>query len=571
MSSLIKIENVTFQYPGGERPVISEVSLAIEKGEFVAILGGNGSGKSTLCKLLNGLIPHYYVGTFEGEVLVNGLLTTEHKVAALSEHVGYVYQDFENQIVCPRVLEDVCFAPLHYGYKDYEERAKKALELVGLKAFENEFIWSLSGGQKHLLALASVLALNPEIIIIDEPVAQLDPQHAEEIYEILKMLNEKHQKTIIVIEHHTEFVAAYTKQVILINQGRIVWKKCVSEALRDVGTLLENGIFPPQVTQAAYLASPNGSENNYLPLSLEEGKRFFVPYRESYTVEKLPEERTKKKTIVEMKEVSFSYKTLQKKRKQVLTEIDLTIYEGDYIALLGNNGAGKSSLMRLMTGLVKPNQGHVTVKGRNTKHYPPEIFSEIATYIYQNPEQMFIDDCVKKDVSFYMKSRKVPNYEKRVADILEQFELTDLAEQDSRLMSGGQQRRASLAIGVAMNPEIMLLDEPTANLDIGTRKHITKLLTQLKGQLEAVVIATHDMQLACEFANRIIVMNEGNIIHDGDRDSVFRHESLLIRAGLKQPQILALTKELELNQLAFTVDEFVAGWKNRRIDYTLQV
>ncbi|MBP3951060.1 ABC transporter ATP-binding protein [Bacillus suaedae] len=560
MIEQITIDNVNFQYPGGEDKVLRDLSLTVNKGEFLAIIGGNGSGKSTLCKLLNGLIPHYYVGDFSGRVVVNGLVTTEQKVADLSHHVGYVYQDFENQLVCPRVLEDASFAPLNYGYKDYKARGKRALHLVGLDGHNEEFIWQLSGGQKHQLALAGALSLDPDILIIDEPVAQLDPHHAEMVYKTLQQLNKDYGKTIIVIEHHTEFIADYCDQVVLMDHGRVLWKKKTREALREVGELKSSKIYPPQVTQAAYQWA--GYTKEQLPINLAEAMAFF-PKQENRSSNLLVNEDIKnhhnKSEIVELKDVSFSYKMINRSRKKVLNEIDLTIYQGDLVALVGTNGAGKSSLMRLMTGLVKPETGNVTVKGTNTRNCSPEKLAETVTYIYQNPEEMFIEDCVRKDVEFYLKARKTPHYETTVTKVLEQFDLIALQDRDSRLMSGGQQRRASLAIGVAMKPSILLLDEPTANLDIATRKHITKLIDSLKDQVEAAVIATHDMQLVAEWANRIIVLHEGEIIHDGNRDSVFNNVELLELAGLKPPQILELSRKLQMSPLAFTVDEFVCS------------
>ncbi|KAB8138914.1 ABC transporter ATP-binding protein [Gracilibacillus oryzae] len=560
MKPIIEIKNVTYQYPGADKPVLNNVTLTIEKGEFTAILGGNGSGKSTLCKLINGLIPHYYVGDFSGEVIVNGMNTAEHKVAELSRHTGYVYQDFENQIVSPKVLEDAEFAPLHYGLADYRERALHALELVGLLEQQDNFIWQLSGGQKHLLALASILSLNPEIIIIDEPVAQLDPQHAKEIYEILKKLNDVHGKTIIVIEHHTEFVASYAKNVILMNKGDVHFKKPVKEALNEVKTLLAHQIYPPQVTQAA--ADMEMSSN--LPITIDEALPLFQGMRE-LEEKKVINRHTGDKPLVVFEDVTFSYKTITKEKNRVLHDLNLTIYEGDYIALVGNNGAGKSSLMRLITGLVKQESGHIEVNGNNARKTAPEHLAEIVTYIHQNPEQMFIDDSVKKDVGFYMKARKDPMAEEKVAELLNQFELVELADRDSRLLSGGQQRRASLAIGVGMQPKIMLLDEPTANLDIATRKHITRILVDLKQQLQAVVIATHDMQLACEFANRIIVMHEGNIIHDGTKESVFENYTLLEKAGLTPPQIFELSRSLGWENPVYTVEAFVELYRRKAV------
>lgn len=562
MQPIIELKNVTFQYPGADSPVLRDVNLTIEKGDFVAVLGGNGSGKSTMCKLFNGLIPHYYVGDLSGSVTVNGLSTIEHKVSDFSKTVGYVYQDFENQIVSPRVLEDACFAPLHFGLPDFEERGMHALEVVGLLEHRDEFVWQLSGGQKHLLALASILSLTPDIIIIDEPSAQLDPQHAREIYLLLQKLNKEQGRTVIVIEHHTEFVAEFANTVILMNQGSIEFKLPVVEALNEIELLEKHQIFPPQVTQVAARCFPHEEQ---LPITIRESLSLFE--RGVQLVEEVPSISPKGKEIVQYDKVCYSYQTITKKKKRVLHEVDLTINEGDYIALVGNNGAGKSTLMRLLTGLIKQEAGDILLEGEDIRNTAPEKLAERITYIYQNPEQMFIDDSVEKDIGFFLRARKHPQTEAIVNQLLDQFHLEELKEKDSRLLSGGQQRRASLAIGMGMNPQIMLLDEPTANLDISTRKQVSTLLTQLKNQLRAVVIATHDMQLACEFANRIIVMHEGRIIHDGDKCSVYDNHRLLNKAGLTPPQIFDLSKELGWKQPVFSVEEFVQQYEKREASY----
>lgn len=557
----IRIEEVSFKYPGSKEPVLNQVNLTIEQGDFLAIIGSNGSGKSTLCKLLNGLIPHYYVGDFSGEVFIDGLNTMDHKVAELSRYVGYVYQDFDNQLVRARVLEDASFAPLNFGYPDYQERGKRALELAGLTGHDDEFIWQLSGGQKHLLALAGAISLEPKILIIDEPIAQLDPFHAKEIYDVLKMLNDKYGMTIIVIEHHTEFIADYCKHVVLMDQGSIVWKSKTADALRCVDQLFSRQIFPPQVTQAAFQSQL--FPNTAYPITLTEAVDYFPQSRGETRAESHPLEREEiSSSIIELNQVKFSYKTITRSKKTILNGINLTINDGDRIALVGNNGAGKSTLMRLVTGVVKPEQGDVLVKGMNTKDYSPEKLADFVTYIYQNPEEMFIEDSVRKDVEFFLKARKVPDYKASVDQILEQFDLSDLQHRDSRLMSGGQQRRASLAIGVAMNPSVILLDEPTANLDIATRKQITKLIHKLKDKVEAVIIATHDMQLVAEWANRIIVLKDGQVLHDGTRESVFNNHSLLNLAGLHPPQIMTLSQQLNMSPVSYTVNDFVEAIKN---------
>lgn len=565
MTLQISIDQVSFQYPGVEEPVLDQVSLNIHKGEFLAIIGSNGSGKSTLCKLMNGLIPHYYVGEFAGKVTVNGLVTTEHKVTDFSSHVGYVYQDFENQLVSPRVLEDASFAPLNFGYADYKERGRKALDLVGLYNHDDEFIWQLSGGQKHQLALAGALSLDPDILIIDEPIAQLDPEHAKDIYNILRKLNQENGKTIIVIEHHTEFIAEYCNKVVLMEKGKVLWKKSTKEALSSVDELMKHQIYPPQVTQAAYKLN---SFHKELPITLEEAEEFFQPFLHSEQPRNIAANsngKNNRDTVLEMDKVTFSHKLVNRSKRKTVKDVSLAVHKGDFIALVGNNGAGKSTLMRLFTGLVKPEDGNVIVEGINTKKVSPEKLADKVTYIYQNPEEMFIEDCVRKDVEFFLKARKVPDYEQIVDKVLQQFDLKELEDKDSRLMSGGQQRRASLAIGVAMNPSIILLDEPTANLDIATRKHIARLIDSLKESVDAVIIATHDMQLVAEWANRIIVLHEGEVLHDGNRESVFSNPLLLKKAGLTSPQILELSRRLNRDNLSYSVEDFVQEMKEAEV------
>ncbi|MEF2966270.1 energy-coupling factor transporter ATPase [Paenibacillus sp. M1] len=585
---IVSLDGVTFTYPGGERPVLNGVSLEIKRGDFVAVIGGNGSGKSTLCKTLNGLIPHYYVGDFTGSVRVCGLDTSRHDVARLSRHVGYVYQDFENQLIRPTVLDDAGFAPLNYGCEDYAERGRRALGLVDLRVDPKEFIWQLSGGQKHQLALAGAVSLDPEILIIDEPVAQLDPNHARQIYDLLRNLNECHGKTIIVIEHHTEFIAEYCQSVVLMDAGRVLWSKPVKEALRELGQLEASQIYPPQVTQAAAgvdrsgrRAAPGGALEREYPVTLEEAVRYFSRRKEGWAEGSgaaadsdsarfaggglaLPAEATRlgsASPVIEVKHARYSYRTVARERKTVLNDVSLSFRPGDLVALVGNNGAGKSSFMKLITGVTKPESGYVRVKGVDTMTTLPERLADTVTYIYQNPEEMFIEDSVRKDVEFFLKARRVSGYKEKVDEILDSFGLTELQHRDGRLLSGGQQRRASLAIGVAMNPSVILLDEPTANLDIATRKDITRLLLQLNRHVETVVVATHDMQLVAEWANRVIVMHQGKVVRDGTRESVFADADLLKLAGLAAPQILELSRRLGMPRLCYTVEEFVERWE----------
>ena len=562
---ILELQGVTFTYPGVEQSVLQDVSLQLEKGDFIAIIGSNGSGKSTLCKCFNGLIPHYYTGDFTGEAIICGQSAEGRSVAELSKHIGYVYQDFENQLVRPTVFDDVSFTPLNYGFADYKERGERALALTGLSELRNEFIWQLSGGQKHLLALAGALAMDPEILVIDEPVAQLDPQHARHIYDILRRLNEEHGKTIVVIEHHAEFIADYCKNVVLMDKGSIRWQKPVREALSSVQELLQLGIYPPDVTRAAWMLQAEEQTARLLPLNAEEGNARMIRRQDPLVGAEAPEligEQSpspirNEDNVVQMEKVHLSYRTIHKTLHPVLNGIQLELRQGESVALIGNNGAGKSSLMKLIAGIVKPTDGIVKVKGKAVNGLPPERLSGTVAYVFQNPEEMFIEDSVHKEIAYYLKARKLPDAEGRVEEMLKAFRLTELAERDARLLSGGQQRRVSLAIGAAVRPAVMLLDEPTANLDISTKQEMVHVLETLRNHVETVVIATHDMQLVSEWASRIIVMHQGRIIADGTKDEIFADGMLLRRAGLAQTQLMELSRMLGLPRICSSLEEFV--------------
>ena len=275
--NVVEIEHLCYTYPGADKPTLRDVDLTIEKGDFLAIVGNNGCGKSTLCKTLNGLIPQFITGEFSGRVRVCGLDVAGTDVGALARKVGYVYQDFENQIIRPTVLDDASYACLNYALPDYLDRGRQALAQCGLQGREADFIWQLSGGQTHLLALAGVLSLQPEVLILDEPIAQLDPQHADRIYGVLRTLNEQYGKTILVIEHHTEYIADYCKHVLLLKDGGVQWKLPTDDALQRVEELQGCNIFPPQVTIAAHRLRQAGElDTPRLPATVEEGRRVFA-------------------------------------------------------------------------------------------------------------------------------------------------------------------------------------------------------------------------------------------------------------------------------------------------------
>lgn len=559
---MIQVKNLTFTYPGADIPTLRDVNLMVEKGDFLAIVGNNGCGKSTLCKALNGLIPHFITGEYEGCITVNGIHTLESDIGELAKTVGYVYQDFENQIVRPAVLDDASYACMNYAMKDYKERGRQALEQCGLSGKEQDYIWQLSGGQTHLLALAGAVSLQPDILVLDEPIAQLDPQHADKIYQILKQLNEEYGKTIIVIEHHTEYIADYCRHVLLLKDGHVEWKLPSREALCRVEELQSCNIYPPLVTIAAHELKKKGKapDKELYPVTIDEGKDFFS----GLSCHKQPaqEERNKKvtETSVSFEHISVSYRAVKGEACEIFKDLNLELHKGEKIALIGSNGAGKSTLMKLMTGLVKPTKGSIILKGTEVKNTKPEELAKHISLVYQNPEDMFIKDSIQSDIAFAMQSRKEPDWEERTKQLLERFRLQSLANRDGRLLSGGQMRRASLAIGIALQPEILLLDEPTANLDIATRKEIMHTLQEMKDITDTVMIATHDMQLVCEWAERIVVLYQGQVVADGTRDEIFANKGITDLVGIRPPEIFSMGQALCPEAHCYTISSFVEAF-----------
>lgn len=556
---IIEVKDVHYQYPGAEDPVLKGANLTINKGDFLAIIGGNGSGKSTICKTMNGLIPHYFSGDYRGEVHVKGKSVKELSVSVLSHLVGYVYQDFENQLMKLTVFEDVAFSPLNFGFPDYKERAMHALELLGISHLKDQTVWELSGGQKHLTALAGALALDPEVLIIDEPVAQLDPQHATEIYDKLKYLNESLGKTIITIEHHTEFIANYCKQVALIEDGQVKWHEDVRTGLLKITERHGAKIYPPQVTQAAMLLNDYRTKDE-LPITVQEAVTFFKDYYFYPDSNRhKPNLRPTSSAILSVNDLRYEVKTLNKQRKTILDIPEMTLYEGDRVAIVGNNGAGKTTLMKSLAGIIRPQAGEITIGDINVLKTSVEKLSSHISYIYQNPEEMFIQDTIKNDITYFGKVRNLEQTE-LYEQIAESLNMRHLFPLDGRLLSGGQQRRSSVAIGLAMLPTIMMLDEPTASLDIGHRKQLIDILHSIRDRIKTVVIATHDMQLVAEWATRVIVMEHGKIIFDGTPKVLFDRVEIWKQAGLKLPQIAELSLALNI-QSTLSVDEFVARVK----------
>ena len=553
---IIELQNVSFRYPGADEDTLRNVNLTISEGDVVSVVGGNGSAKTTLCKTFNGLIPHYWQGEFAGVAEVCGIDTFTSSVAELSSHVGYVYQDFQNQLVRPTVRDEIAFGPVNFGLADHRERTAEALEMLRITELADKFVWQLSGGQAHLAALASVLALRPRIIVVDEPVAELDPARATEIYERLEVLNREFGLTVVTIEHHAEFIARYAQSVVLMSGGAPVWHLPVQEAVNRSAELAEHGIPAPQIVQAAQALGLADA-----PRTVPDAARALAHLPVDPTPE--PETGTEGASISEpvasARNVTFSYNTVLGRRQVVLDGLNVDIRRGDRVALVGGNGSGKTTLLKLLAGITVPRKGEVIVDGINTRQRSASELADHVAYLWQHPQQMFVKESIERDIALFPEERGVEGWEGLVTDTLDQVRLSGFADRDGRTLSGGQQRRATLGIGLAMRPTLLLADEPTASLDVTSREAVTVMLSELAtdGTMSSVV-ATHDMSLVAEWATRVLVLEGGTVIGDLTPGALFARPDLLERANLVPPQITQLGHALGITPPPLNVADFVS-------------
>ncbi|WP_396612774.1 ABC transporter ATP-binding protein [Haloferax sp. S1W] len=555
---LIRVEDYSFRYPGSDEFVLDGATLSVAAGEFLAVLGGNGSGKTTLCKTFNGVIPHFFEGERDGRVVVGGVDTEAVDVGTLSERIGYVYQDFENQLVQPTVRRDVEFGPLNYGFADYRERAQHALDLLDIEHLAEQFIWELSGGQQHLAAIAGVLALDPEVLVVDEPAAQLDPQHAADVYDRLKRLNED-GRTVVVIEHDTEFVAEHADRVVLVDDGRVRWSKSTPEALNCLDDLRERDIHPPQVTELASRIDvrTGATDRHQYPITVD-GFVDALDSRQPIAPDGGPAGECPSRTgspILELDDVVYRYQTMDAgSSTPVFDGLCLSIHRGENVALVGANGSGKSTLMKLITGLIRPDDGRVDILGKDTRETSPETLADDVVYIHQQPEEMFIEDSIEADISYYLRQRDHQDLD-IVEEVLDYLDLRHLRDQDGRLLSVGQQRRASLAIGLAMQPTLVMLDEPTGCLDMESRREVTRMLGRVDDRVESVVVATHDLQFVASWADRVIVLDRGSVVADAPPETVLTDSSLERSTSIQPPQPVEVSRRVGIDPPATTITE----------------
>jgi energy-coupling factor transport system ATP-binding protein len=525
------------------------------------VLGPSGCGKSTLGLCLNGGIPHFVEGSLEGRVRIGGLDTRQRSMAEMAQRVGVVFQDPEAQF-CMLTLEDeVAFGleNLAIPRAEMDGRIDEALGWVGLAGRRRDRIERLSGGQKQRLALACVLAQRPEVLVFDEPTAQLDPIGAAEVLSLLARLRARDEHTLIVIEHRLDELMPLIDSVLVLNQcGEVVVHGRPRTVIRDWGDWLASaGVWVPQVSELATTMQAHGRSLDPFPLSIDELVTSLRPYAHRLTADRLKQSNnTMTRELLSARDLSFRYPRAE---RQALDRVSAHFQSGQFAAVVGANGAGKSTLARHLARIIAPPKGGVFLSGEDLADVPAARVAATVGYVFQYPEHQFVGRSVLDDVAFGLRRAGVSEQESlRVArELLVEFGLERLAAAHPYSLSHGEQRRLSVAAMLALGQQALLLDEPTFGQDRRNAGLLLDKLTTLAQSGHAIVAITHDMRLVAERAERSVVMAEGQVIFDGRPHELFADPSVLARAGLRPPPLVQVGHRLGLQVPLLSVEAVV--------------
>lgn len=548
--SVIEVRDVWWTYKGREEPVLKRVNLRVERGEFLGIMGPSSVGKTTLCLTFTGIIPQRIPGSFKGNVKVLGLDTREADVTELTKRVGMVFEDPESQFVMSTIEDELVIGlePLNLGREEIRERILWALDLVGLdENFLERSPLQLSGGEKQRVAIAAMLAKEPEILVLDEPTSDLDPLGKEEVLSVIKKMRDELDITIIVVEHESEILAELADRLILLYDGRIVLEDSPRQFFSHVSELTDVGVYPPQITQLFYRLGRNSP-----PATLSEALKYKgLNWRKG--IIKTRPSRKYGDIIVECKNLSFSYE----RNRFALRNVNLEIRLGEYIGLVGPNGSGKTTLAKLIAGLLKPSVGAVYINGRKVEEYDKLALSSLVGYVFQNPDHQLFNQTVWDEIAFGLKLRGLPEdeIEAKVERVLDLMGLKGLAEEHPFFLSKGEKRRLALASILALEPKVLIVDEPTTGQDRGFSYRILSLLNDLRNRGITVIVITHSIPQLVKYADRLIVLKNGVVLADGNPREILADSSLVEEAKLIVPQVSVFMQKLGVSPIPLTVEE----------------
>ena len=553
MSSAISIEDLTFTYQGNERPALQNIQGKMEDGTFVAVMGHGGAGKSTLCCTLNALVPKFFRGKYQGRVLVRGQEVARRRVSEMSRLVGLVLQDFEAQLFSTNVELEMAFGRENHCLprEEIERRIQRYLSFVGLEKLRDREPASLSGGQKQRLAIGSVLALEPRILVMDEPTTDLDPLGREEVLSVAKSIREG-GRILLTVDHEPE-TAVTADQVWLMRDGQVVSQGSPSEILSDVTTMESCGI--KTLPMAELFHSMNWPGNPLtVDAAIEHIQKHHLTQRRELKTKRVSCNQPKGFPFLMAEGLRYSYPMYP---IETLRGIDLSVQEGEFIAILGQNGSGKTTLAKHFSGLLKPSSGRMLVQNKPTTEYSRRELARRVGYVFQNPDHQIFARTVAEEVGFGLKMQDEPSetIEKRGAEALEVVGLQGYGQRVPFVLTKGERQRVAVASVLAAQPQVIILDEPTTGLDYRHQRNMMEMLKRLNRYGHTIVIITHSMWVTAEYANRTIVMKNGRILSDGPTRAIFSDENRLAEASLCPPSLVRLSNWMGTE--ALTVQQMV--------------
>lgn len=560
MPSIIEFKNFSYKYRTQTKPTLKNINLSINKGEKVLIIGSSGSGKSTIAKCINSLIPSSFPGKIEGGLSVCGLNPEKEGIFSMSKHVGTVLQDTDGQFIGLTVAEDIAFA-LENDNTPVEEmhcRVHEAAKIVNSESLLNSVPGALSGGQKQRVSLAGILVDDVDIFLFDEPLANLDPAAGKKIISLIDELNKNQEKTVIIIEHRLEDVLyKNVDRIIVMESGEIV-ADTTPDKLLCTNLLPQKGIREPLYISALKYAGcelqPEDKPEHVDTINIEPHKEKLLSWFKK--IEK-PTPAEEKPVALELKNVSFKYDA---DAPLTVKDVSFAIHKGEMVSIVGTNGAGKSTIASLICGFNVQNSGEILLDGQDITKLSIKERGERIGFVLQNQNQMISKSIIFDEVALGLAVRKVPKAEitERVNNALKICGMYPYRNWPVSAVSFGQKKRVTIASILVMNPEIIILDEPTAGQDYAHYTEIMEFLKKLNRELGiTIIMITHDMHLMLEYTDRAIVISDGQVLADGKSSHILTDEKITEAASLKKTSLYNLAIKCGIENPSELVDSFI--------------
>jgi energy-coupling factor transport system ATP-binding protein len=559
--ALIEVTNLKYRYPHTESLALDGIDFQVEKGQFIGIAGENKSGKSTLCQAFAGLVPTMFRGAYGGKLLIDGVEAAKTPIAELCQKVGLVFQNPFNQLSGAKdtVFEEIAFGLQNLGIPRDEifKRVEENLKLLDIEEYRDRNPFDLSGGQTQRVAIASILAMEPKVIVLDEPTSQLDPQGSEEVFRVVDKLA-KTGITIIMVEQKMEKLASYCDKILLLHKGKQIAYD-TPERIFSRDDLEELGVKPPVYTQVcrALGVSRKEGEDRLYPVTLAQLERLRdqFPSKLSGRASIKDREEINDQTVFKIQDLKFHYNP----DIPVIEHLDLCL-DARPTAIIGQNGAGKTTLVKLLKGLLKPNAGSISFEGEDISRRTVAQLAGKVGYVFQNPDDQIFKNRVMEEVMVgplnLGKSRE--EAQKLAAEALEMVGLMDAAEENPYDLDLSERKMVAIASVVAMDPKVLILDEPTIAQDAKGRAVLGRIVQTLSEKGKFVLAILHDMDFVAEYFERVIIMAHGKVLKDGPGETVFYEKESLLKARLEQPHTARLCELLGYEGAFMTAEDIKA-------------